>query len=699
MDHTEKKLAFSELRIASYKKGPEREFSNEELAKAMTVNENLLTLGYTLRPADLANLATSPSINSFYDEIRSYVGTVDADPMYPDFPSQVMEMNEAMYRMDQLIHYMSTYGMESYFGGKVKTGWLPNPESEEKVEKDTTLLQAKMLELVEDKRLSEEVLSRILSKKEEMTGPEKKLVQAAVKDVNPDFFTSLNIPFKRNQFTIFNEVMGLDDKERAKDILHNVCQHTGDVLKCMDYYLTQKDFHLKTSEKKAIVKLLESYPAVDFKSNLILSAKKAQRSTLMLQYLDYNKFSRSPEHKTAVAQLRNGELRSWESQAKYLLNNDKEQALSFISQRPGMLLRTTAWMLRMGYDKEAITEQLCEKADKLSLPTLNAVLNSFADGRNKDVTDIMTAAMQAKMASLETPFYQKKVYLAMDEFNLDQSSIQKDRSDEGGYVRNGIAYKIPEIASAVRFFVYWDDDKDRVDVDLHVNATTVNGEEIHIGWNGDFRNNGVVMSGDITHSNAAEYIDINLNETKVSKAYLTIELFDGKNSFRDIETCFAGVMAVDKLGQEVKLYDPENCFFSHDLKSAGQVMSYGCIDVEHNCLVFSGKEIAERTETAVPEHFFSLREYIDIMMDAQKATLVDDREQADIVLSMGKEEGCVSLIDNNFFLDQPSVSPLTPVQQEREVQDASIESLENDRMDDREENSNIIVFEDYLLNR
>lgn len=670
MNDNVQKLAFTELRIVPYQKGHETEISDIDIAKAVTVNENLMTLGYTLLPNDIARLAASPSINSFYEDVKNCVGSVDAPPMYPDFPSQVMGMDEAMYRLNQIIHYASTYGAKAIFGEDtfnevIKKGWLPDVASTEKTEKDSTLLKAKGLELVEESKFPEEVLKRILSKKEDMSEPEKQLVQDVVKDVPLEKISELQIPFKRNLLYVFNEVMHLDDKEKAKEILHGICQHTGDVLKCMDYYLTQKNFHLKTSEKRMLVKLLESYPAVDFKSNLILSAKKAQRSTLMLQYLDYNKYSRSPEHKISVAQLRNGELKSWEGQLKYLFGKDKDRAFEFVSRRPGMMLRMTAWMLRMGYDKDAIAEKLCENADKLSLPTLNSVMNAFSDGRNKDVSDIMSAAMYAKMQSMDTPLANKNIFLAMDGYNLEQSSIQKDRADEGGYVRNGIAYSIPEEASSIRFFVYWNDPS-CVDLDLHANGYGKDNEEVHVGWNSDFKQNGIVTSGDITHSDAAEYIDINLKDTNLKEVFLTIDLFSGADSFKNIQTCFTGVMAVDKLGQEVALYDPANCFFSHELRTSMTRMNYGKLDIEHNCLTFSGKETNIIPKSMETKPFFSLKEYLDMLLDAQNATLVDGRNQADIVLSMGKEDGCLSLIDSNYFMDSPSVERVIPSREEQQ---------------------------------
>ena len=111
------------------------------LLKAVTVNEELINIGYTLSPEDTVRLAVSPDIDGFVQRIREYAGDVKAEPMYPDFPDQVMKMNEAQFRFHQMIHYLSTYGVEDIFGVKVSKGWLPETENKsEKTQADNKLL-------------------------------------------------------------------------------------------------------------------------------------------------------------------------------------------------------------------------------------------------------------------------------------------------------------------------------------------------------------------------------------------------------------------------------------------------------------------------------------------------------------------------------------------------------------------------------
>ena len=101
---------------------------DERMQIVLTFNENIKSLGYTFDPQSivylvrLANLANQSDLSNLYDKIKNMIGSVDAKPMYPDFPNQVMEMDEATYRFHQVLHYFSTYGVEMFTGIKVTLG-------------------------------------------------------------------------------------------------------------------------------------------------------------------------------------------------------------------------------------------------------------------------------------------------------------------------------------------------------------------------------------------------------------------------------------------------------------------------------------------------------------------------------------------------------------------------------------------------
>ena len=730
------KLLLSELRLAAYIPASEdsSQLTDEKLAQAVTVNEELINLGYTLKPKDLIALAGSPSLEGFAQHFRSLLPKVSAPPMYPDFPLQVMGMSEAEFRMHQMIHYFSTYDLELLFGMEVKRGWLPDVTSTEKTESDDTLLKARVLELVPEDEAPLTALTRIMQKRERLTLPGQELTVEALPYLEPDDIAGLKVPFKENLTVLFDAILrtGSDDGKISGDaadrrvlLWRQICQHTGDVMKSTGAVLPRHHYHFRTSEKRAIVKLLESYPAADFKANLILSRGKREECITVLQFLDYSIYSRSAAHLEAVRALRNGELRSWEAQAKYLLASGDEGALDFIAKRPGMMLRMIGWLLRMDYPDSEIRDRLVENAGKLSAHTIIDIFNAldlkeenapqediyrrlrdeqeryieqcsetvknpeavyakyrlmlakgYADeviqnAKNRisqcrreireidreykaacdlyrrtapysgRVRAILEDVLRAHMEKARTELAGKKVFVSAEEFDLSYSRLEGgNKSSEGGYLPSGMAIRIPEEVKRLRFFVYWND-KNRVDVDLHAKAYDLEGESIDVGWDAHFNKSGIVHSGDITHSNAAEFIDINMDAPLRNAGYV-------------------GMMAVKRFGEKVKLYDPKNCFFTHELRSGERRISYGYVDVKKRLLFFTGRAPEKVSRFAMPKGMYretaptlSLKRYLDLMLEAQGAAYADSAEEADLILTIGKpeEERAVSLVDRNFFLE------------------------------------------------
>lgn len=911
MTQTFHELLLSELRMVVYQPGDPSQLNDRLLCEAVTLNENLQSLGYVLKPDDLVKLAASPSLHGFYDHLRSLVPDITAQPMYPGFPQQVMNMSQAEFRMHQLMHYFSTYGMETVFGMQVSRGWLPAYRDPARTKEDTALLEARVLDLVAEADAPLLTLSTLLARRERLTNPELDLVVEAASLCTAEQMQELKVRFKENLDLLFPKLLEEADRKTALRTLRCICSHSGDVLRCTAAYLSRRRYHLRTSEKKLLVKLLESYSQWNFRQNLMQSNSLRERNLMILQHLDYNQYSRSPEHKEAVRALRNSELLSWHGIGEELLKKHSPKALAHFAQRPGYMLRMLNRLLSLGYSKDAILEVLTSKSGSISGHLILQALRSLADrGENLEETrqtelnacrqkyaqmfwqyeqwriedanfwekqncidqyqhafqqllpeyschtelqaclakaaqdraaaqrcsklhksqalnamkehlhsledqlfresialeklkdtsvfhrwpylrsvchynmvqsghtgDVDDAALvpylpfryqkrekalqeeivrqelrlaqmqaqneawlageqkriqqeaaaeyeesirqinlreQAELARLEqkfqktlaearkqqknlpllekkemadieakyqrirrtlssndaaveilrellcshfrqvvTPLKGKKVFCDFKQFDLKHSALETSkRSKDGGYIRSGISWKIPDNAKYVRFFIYWND-RNRVDIDLHAGGTMLNGDHIHVGWNADFCDSGVLHSGDITHSDAAEYIDIDLS-APIREISTNVHLFDGKCGFPEVETCYVGMMAVDQIGQCVQHYSPKNCFFTHKLTQNVTSLFYGFVDVQNRCVRFVGQP-NESSWDSLPriEDTFSLQDYLDCVTEGQQVQLVETAEEADVVLTMGKSilKNGISLVDNNFFLE------------------------------------------------
>lgn len=633
--------------------------TDESICKAITLNENIKTMGFQLNAIDIVKLAKSSALDTMYDKIKEFNPEISVAPMYPDFPQRIMEIDEATYRFHQIVHYFSTYGMENIFGVDVQKGWLPAEETTPKTKEDNALLNAKVLKVYTREEALTYIVDNIIGKNERFTLPEKWLSRYAIIDAGCKV---TKIPFKENiSALIFDSINNGSDEGYA--MLCSLCQHTGDIFKVLKDYLKSTKFkNLPTSKKRMFVKAFEQYPVADFEENIYVSNQKFAREYVqLLERISYNRFSKSEEHKTIVAQARNKELRSWFAKTEELLKNSKpnKEVLAHIGKRPGIYFRMVNRLYKLGYDKNMLKEELLKHSFSYSIQSIISALTHLSmDNEKRETfalmkeicTPLLTNIYQAK----KTPLKDKKVYIDEGDYSFDFSVIEmNDKSEEGGYIRSGLAFRIPENVENIRFFVYWND-KQRVDIDLHSYALDKDNETHHVGWNSSFKEDGMYTSGDITHSDATEYIDVNIEEAKdndIVSIFLKIHSYTGQN-FAGIQTIFTGMMAVSKIGmnKEMKLHDIKNEFFHHELNANATSCNYGQIDIANRVLYLLGKKEEPNTTASITK--FSLSDMLDIIISSQNATIVDTKEEADVILTLDKpkEENGISLIDENYFI-------------------------------------------------
>lgn len=159
-----KDALLSELRL--YEIEPSKEISNESLIKAMTVNAEINNLGFTLLPKDIIKLASDPNPENFLNLVKEMYEHKGYKPMYPGFPEEVMEMDEAVYRFHQALHYLSTYGVEALTGENVDKGWMPNSQYKEKTGGELRLKDLTVIELANKEEILDKVEKYIVNKKE-----------------------------------------------------------------------------------------------------------------------------------------------------------------------------------------------------------------------------------------------------------------------------------------------------------------------------------------------------------------------------------------------------------------------------------------------------------------------------------------------------------------------------------------------------
>lgn len=670
------KLFLSELRIIEGENKAKAELSIDAVKKALVDQENLNALGFDLKKDDVIKLAGAYAGNSeitpLYIRVQDLEPGITVSPMYPNFPTQVLEMSEVEYRVNQILHYASTYGVERLLEVEVIKGFLP--ETEDLIERveDEQVAKLKTIDYLHPDEVNSLVIEKLIGKKERLLPNELYVVKEIVKRSNRDVITE--IPFKENIGAIFGETLlngGLHERYRALNELEAIVKHPGDVLDIVEQLVVMNHYkHFKTSLKRGLVDLLEKFSKASLEENLASNrwsgtflGKKGKKRSInrniaLIDYLSYNKFSKNLEASEVVNSLKNGELLSWNQNLEIAYKKkDLQEVLRLLNQRPGIYFRQINRLFKSGVDVQTLIGDVSKFAGDLKIQSIVSALNNY-DGE-KMVDSVFYQALMHNLASQEIEsLVGKKVFIEQNEIDFSRSRINvTDKFQEGGYIQNGMAIKLPENAKFLRFFTYWNDER-RIDIDLHASYKVKDKDFTgHIGWHGDYKTDGMVHSGDITHSDAAEYIDIDMAEAKkagVTRIQLNLNSYTGVK-FNEIDTVFAGVMLVGELREKVKLYSQKNTLFRHDLENKSMSVDYAVIDLESNTIQIVGKNSDRHNDTSIIDDVspkLSLESYLSMLLATQKVEVVDNEEDAEVVIGFAKsdKDNYLSLTDENFFM-------------------------------------------------
>lgn len=679
--------------------------SGIDYAYALTVQDNLENTPYKLTENALGKVAQAYAIiRSIHNgeigddavvfdpaaDIRSFVPEeATGAAMYPDFPSQVADMDEMVFRANQMAHYMSTYGVEA-FGAMmgiditVHEGWLPTDENTQKMRKDEQNIEKHPLDIVLSADAMATAVRDELSRSYRMPAPAVRLAcelfeAGVLADIS-------NIKFHENMMDIISAAA-----DKSADALFCVstsaAQHAGDIFKAVLWHAkkTGKN-HISTKAKKGFCRALECFEEDDIAHNLADLSRKGQKAANMLSL---SRFA-GPRLANAVKSVYDGTVKSYMSvlEEKWRAFENKEDTdgsalVAWYGCRPGILLRSLSRLIKAGVPDHVLGFEIIDHAHEYSLTSLiqlETIMSAyeFAEVRdfrgtivntddverrksnilsNAKIAAIIVPIISARLAELDTPIANKKIFVDNCGFSLEGSVLLPNVAPDtsGAYPPAGMAYDIPA-DKTVRFFTFWDHAEDRIDVDLHFHYVLNNGSHRSIGWNSDYCDCGMTTSGDITHStNAAEYLDVDMPMALFDGVDYIIQhdhIYSGAANWRDIETCFSGAMVVGDTSPDVELYNSQNILFHDDMTGSGRMMDYALVAIkEHFVRILRGANIP------FIRNAFTLESYMGLLFEAQNAQVVDDIADADVVVCVGRPAAAeiagkktISLIDEGFFI-------------------------------------------------
>ncbi|MGK0291437.1 MAG: hypothetical protein ACI86H_002905 [bacterium] len=563
----------------------ERKTQNQTLniTHIASLLKNISSLGYTLS-GELVERVMTLSLDNLekfnlklVQDLQVMVGAnIQYKPMYPNFPHQVMEMEEAELYINAMMHYLGRW-----FGVRI----LPNYDKEDRPELSGKV-KLKLINLGTEDEFKE-ICVNLLGTKSSISETDKEDVEWFIKEYKNQVEDLIpeEIPHKENLAHLTKLL--LEHTEKSALVLAKKIKTATDVLRVATA-LSDGDISLSTntkfrsfkrSERRLLLGLLEQCNAIT--EDMLRHKKRWIRLGERLHPFEYQK--QYPKTFDAFDILRNKKpFSTFNSKVEQLLvSKDIPKVTELLLSRPGEFARKLDHLLRISSDTKTVLDQFQKVADKVATTVLLQVLAHFKHRNEKNDLRIFfpkgnTAkafSIENKLPNLDSSISEQvvklcsevlvknfrnlpelgKTYLDEELKNYIVPFSQRSASKALRTIVRGSKLKIPE-GKTIRFFIWWKEGivnnvpTEEVDLDLSSVMYNENWEYMeHISYtNLKSDNYKSAHSGDITSApnGACEFVDLDIESVIKHKGrYVVMSV----NSFTDqpfitIPECYTGWM-------------------------------------------------------------------------------------------------------------------------------------------------------------
>lgn len=382
-----------------------------------------------------------------------------------------------------------------------------------------------------------------------------------------------------------------------------------DVVKGIDYCLVQEHYKLRTSQKKWLVKEIEKTDARSFGLALAQSHTVADRSKTILNFLSYNKFSRSPEHRVIVKDLRNGSLMTANKFLKQKVRRrDLDEVKRVVGAVPSMFWERLSEMI-----DHFSQEELREIGESCHF-SLGVLVTALAKENTPEVRKLLKDLVDRTLAKMNLGIRGKRVRVAIENYSPEFSML--------GEV---MANKIPDDTRLVRVKLQW---KDTVCNSIDLITTKEENEHLAILGHGEEREE-LLSSKDNCGVRCAEWVDLDLAKVN-GKFNFHAHLYSGRNLFSQVSECTITIEKIDKLGGE-SVREIGNWGVRND----SGFVDLGTLDSEARIFAWRNKSTKysiSKILTKQNELNYSLQDLINDVVEQQSLEVVESGEDFTIRL-------------------------------------------------------------------
>ena len=588
-----------------------------------TCMANLYNLGYAFDQdliTELLRMSRKDAI-LLMEEIESICKQLKGDdveyhPMYPDFPKQIMEMEDEEWISNAIAHYLS--------GGT----YMPVTDLP-KVKRVASCEEADLIELSVGNNFDVvEIIKSLLSGNAPLSPADKEdikwfltdtFMQGCIGEGMPD-----EIPFKENMTFVLG-ILIQTNKRNAGLFIKKYAKTATDILRLLatlsgaDTTLTDevRFRNFSRPERKVFLRVLNEYTNVaeDMKRHKTLWIRLGEK----LHPGDYSK--QFPIIYRQFSKLRSGErIVTFNSKVQEAIEKrEYKEALALLKDRPGEFARRLDEMLSKAEDKMQVLNEFKKVAAGVSSRVLLQVVAHFKDRQEEryvrlffpkggatnpylvkneqsDIDELISKMIvQFCENALINEYSQQdllgKVYIAPELRNYKAPMNQRSASKALRTVGKGSRLPLNENASTIRGFIWWtnNDDGDkcdawnsnRVDLDLsavyytedwkyltHVSYTRLKSDKAKAYHSGDITN-----GGSANGEGVSEFLDVDIEAAlKFGARYIVYSVlsYTGQ-SFSTLKNCKFGWMEREYPGSG-EIYDPRMVKQCMDLTSNSQTV-------------------------------------------------------------------------------------------------------------------------------
>lgn len=599
-------------------------------------------------------------------------------PFYPNFPKQVMKMNDVELFLNAFFHYL-TLGE-----------WKPDFCIEERL-KLRDFNKLKMLKLVDSQSLKDFYFLCLQSNN--TTIP---LIEEFIKaGTYNDWISQYNgdIPFKKTLCTIAGIQL-----EKGRTI-SNLVKTSTDVLRIMAFLsnsdISLKDYvlfnSLKRKTRKILVNALNNVINIDdikkYKSlwkiafhNLHIGEYKGKASEIAQIY----------RNESNVVTLETGIYENIKHRKMGLAARDLVLKPSVFARNLDKLLRDS----RSPNEQQRVLKLFKKVLPKITSKILIQLLG-FLKGRNNDEKRyILTSGKRTEMIILE-PKQKLSEEIVQDLISTIKSQLIKNFSNKKQFKDNSKIFIDPIVKNAlpvnqantitansnivgrgsvfdfgeedqdknfIRLFTYWknNEEENMIDIDLSAmffNHNFSHGEYISYHF---LKSNYATHSGDVRNApnGASEFIDINIKKAiKNGFRWVVLDnrVYTG-NTFKSLKTCFTGYMLRNKQ-MTGEIFEPKTVKQKFDLNvRSNQCLSmvfdlvnrqFIYIDLKSsinnilisNSIAYNKENIAETLNCVLntKNHKLTIFEILEMHVVASDCNITEDRYEADYTIGYGDD--------------------------------------------------------------